>query len=242
MEKPLTTFSTRSYSRKHKINFAIKRLFDVVSSFIVLVILLPIWIVIPIAIKLDSQGPVFFKQKRLTMNGRIFEMYKFRSMIVDAEQMGTGLFNFQNDPRVTKLGRFLRNSSIDELPQLLNILKGDMSVIGPRPSVVNELGDYETLNKKYKKRFSVKAGLTGLAQVKGRNDITWDEKTIFDNQYIDLFKKYGVLIDIKLIFLSVLKVFKKDEIYEVKTNDDLSDSEAAKLAEEEIIRIAHLPD
>jgi lipopolysaccharide/colanic/teichoic acid biosynthesis glycosyltransferase len=176
------------------------------------------------------------------MNGRIFEMYKFRSMIVDAEQMGTGLFNFQNDPRVTKLGRFLRNSSIDELPQLLNILKGDMSVIGPRPSVVNELGDYETLNKKYKKRFSVKAGLTGLAQVKGRNDITWDEKTIFDNQYIDLFKKYGVLIDIKLIFLSVLKVFKKDEIYEVKTNDDLSDSEAAKLAEEEIIRIAHLPD
>lgn len=242
MEKPLTIFSTRSYSRTHKINFAIKRLFDVVSSFIVLVILLPIWIVIPIAIKLDSQGPVFFKQKRLTKNGRIFEMYKFRSMIVDAEQMGTGLFNFQNDPRVTKLGRFLRNSSIDELPQLLNILNGDMSVIGPRPSVVNELGDYETLNKKYKKRFSVKAGLTGLAQVKGRNDITWDEKTIFDNQYIDLFKKYGVLIDIKLIFLSVLKVFKKDEIYEVKANDDLSDAEAAKLAEEEIIRIAHLPD
>lgn len=224
------------------INLAIKRLFDIVSSFIVLVILLPIWIVIPLAIKLDSQGPVFFKQKRLTKNGRIFEMYKFRSMIVDAEQMGTGLFNFQNDPRVTKLGRFLRNSSIDELPQLLNILNGDMSVIGPRPSVVNELGDYETLNKKYKKRFSVKAGLTGLAQVKGRNDITWDEKTIFDNQYIDLFKKYGVLIDIKLIFLSVLKVFKKDEIYEVKANNDLSDAEAAKLAEEEIIRIAHLPD
>jgi lipopolysaccharide/colanic/teichoic acid biosynthesis glycosyltransferase len=224
------------------INLIIKRLFDIISSFIVLVILLPIWIVIPLAIKLDSQGPVFFKQKRLTKNGRTFEMYKFRSMIVDAEQMGTGLFNFQNDPRVTKLGRFLRNSSIDELPQLLNILKGDMSVIGPRPSVVNELGDYETLNKKYKKRFSMKAGLAGLAQVKGRNDITWDEKTIFDNQYIDLFNKYGVLIDIKLIFLSVLKVFKKDEIYEVKANDDLSDAEAAKLAEEEIIRIAHLPD
>jgi len=242
MEKPLTTFSTRSYSRMLMINLIIKRLFDIISSFIVLVILLPIWIVIPLAIKLDSQGPVFFKQKRLTKNGRTFEMYKFRSMIVDAEQMGTGLFNFQNDPRVTKLGRFLRNSSIDELPQLLNILKGDMSVIGPRPSVVNELGDYETLNKKYKKRFSMKAGLAGLAQVKGRNDITWDEKTIFDNQYIDLFNKYGVLIDIKLIFLSVLKVFKKDEIYEVKANDDLSDAEAAKLAEEEIIRIAHLPD
>lgn len=224
------------------INIAIKRVFDIVSSFIALGILLPIWIVIPIAIKLDSKGPVFFKQKRLTKNGRAFEMYKFRSMVVDAERMGTGLFNFQNDPRVTQLGRFLRNNSIDELPQLLNILKGDMSVIGPRPSVVNELGDYETLNKKYKKRFSMKAGLTGLAQVKGRNDITWDEKTIFDNQYIDLFKKYGVLIDIKLIILSVLKVFKKDEIYEVKANDDLNDAEAAKLAEEEIVRIAHLPD
>ncbi len=238
----MTIFSTRSNSRAHMINLVIKRFFDIVSSFIVLVILLPIWIVIPIAIKLDSKGPVFFKQKRLTKNGRVFEMYKFRSMVVDAERMGTGLFNFQNDPRVTKLGRFLRNSSIDDLPQLLNNLKGYMSVIGPRPSVGNELGDYCTLNKKYKKRFSMKSGLTGLAQVKGRNDISWDEKVTFDNQYIDLFKQYVVLIDIKLIFLSVIKVFKKDEIYEAKVNDNLSDVEAAQFAEEEIIRIAHLPD
>ena len=169
-------------------------------------------------------------------------MYKFRSMVVNAETIGAGIFNFQNDPRVTTFGRFLRNSSIDELPQLINILKGDMSVIGPRPSVVNELGDYTTLNKKYKKRFSMKAGLTGLAQVEGRNDINWDEKVTFDNQYIDLFDRYGVLIDIKLILLSFIKVFKKDEIYEVKADDDLSDIEAAKYAEEEIIRIAHLPD
>ena len=102
MEKLLTTFSTRSYSRTHMINLAIKRLFDIVSSFIVLVILLPIWIVIPLAIKLDSQGPVFFKQKRLTKNGRAFEMYKFRSMVVDAERMGTGLFNLENEKRVKK--------------------------------------------------------------------------------------------------------------------------------------------
>lgn len=224
------------------INLAIKRMFDIVSSLMVLVLLLPIWILIPIAIRLDSKGPVFFKQKRLTKDGRVFEMLKFRSMVVDAEQMNAGLFNYENDPRVTKIGRFLRNSSIDELPQLINILKGEMSVIGPRPSVVNELGDYETLNKKYKKRFSMKAGLTGLAQVKGRNNISWDEKVTFDNQYIELFKKYGVLIDIRLIFLSMFKVFKKDEIYEAKVNDDLSDAEAAKLAEEEIIRIAHLPD
>jgi len=242
MEKPLTTFSIRSYSRTHMINLAIKRLFDIVSSFIVLGILLPIWTIIPIAIRLNSKGPVFFKQRRLTKDGRVFEMYKFRSMIVDAEKMSAGLFNYENDPRVTKVGRFLRNSSIDELPQLINILKGDMSVIGPRPSVVYELGDYATLNKKYKKRFSMKAGLAGLAQVKGRNDISWDEKVTFDNQYIDLFKKYGLLIDIKLIFLSALKVFKKDEIYEAKASEDMNDAEAAKLAEEEIIRIAHLPE
>ena len=224
------------------INLAIKRLFDIVSSLFVIILLLPIWIIVPIAIKFDSKGSVLFKQKRLTKEGRIFMMYKFRSMVVNAETIGAGIFNFQNDPRVTTFGRFLRNSSIDELPQLINILKGDMSVIGPRPSVVNELGDYTTLNKKYKKRFSMKAGLTGLAQVEGRNDINWDEKVTFDNQYIDLFDRYGVLIDIKLILLSFIKVFKKDEIYEVKADDDLSDIEAAKYAEEEIIRIAHLPD
>ncbi len=224
------------------VNLVIKRLFDIVSSFIAMVLLLPIWIIIPIAVKLDSKGSVFFKQKRLTKDGHVFKMYKFRSMVVDAELTGAGLFNYENDPRVTKVGKFLRSNSIDELPQLMNILKGDMSVIGPRPSVVNELGDYETLNKKYKKRFSMKAGLTGLAQVNGRNDISWDDKVRFDNQYIDLFKQYGVLIDIKLIALSMLKVFKKDQIYEVKSSDDLSANEAANLEMEKIIKMAHLPD
>nr|WP_321262362.1 sugar transferase [uncultured Sphaerochaeta sp.] len=224
------------------INLAIKRIFDIVSSLLVIIFLIPLWIIIPIVIKRDSKGPVLFKQKRLTKDGRVFEMYKFRSMVVNADKMEAGLFNFRDDPRVTKLGRFLRNSSIDELPQLFNIFKGDMSVIGPRPCVVNELGDFPTLNKRYKKRFLMKAGLTGLAQVKGRNDIIWDEKVTFDNQYIDNFRKYGILIDFKLIFLSILKVFKKDEIYESKINDYMSDAEAAKIAEEEIIRIAHLPD
>lgn len=223
-------------------NSVIKRLFDLVGSFIVMILLIPVWIIVPIVIECDSSGPVFFKQKRLTTDGRVFKMYKFRSMTINAEQMGAGLFNFENDPRVTKVGRFLRNSSIDELPQLINIFKGDMSVIGPRPCVEYELGDYSTLNTKYKKRFTMKAGLTGLAQVKGRNDISWDEKVDYDNHYIDLFLEFGILIDIKLIILSVFKVFKKDEIFEAKSNNKLSDTEAAKLAEEEIIRIAHLPD
>ena len=172
------------------VNLALKRLFDIVSSFFVIVLLIPIWLVIPIVIKCDSKGPVFFKQERRTKGGKIFKMLKFRSMVVNAEGMGTGLFNYENDPRVTKVGRFLRKTSIDELPQLLNIFIGQMSVIGPRPCVKYELGDFDTLNKKYKKRFQMKAGLTGLAQTKGRNDIEWDKKVELDNEYIDKFIKY----------------------------------------------------
>lgn len=117
-----------------------------------------------------------------------------------------------------------------------------MSVVGPRPCVTYELGDYDTLNKRYKKRFRVKAGLTGLAQVKGRNDISWDDKVEYDNQYVDLFNKWGILIDIKILFESVIKVFQKEDIYENKIDKSMDDVDAAKLAEEEIIRIAHMPD
>lgn len=224
------------------LNSIVKRVFDILSSGMVIILLTPLWIVIAVAIKLDSKGPVLFKQGRRTKDGRVFQMYKFRSMIVDAEKMGAGLFNYENDPRVTKIGRKLRDSSLDELPQLLNILVGDMSVVGPRPCVTYELGEFETLNKRYRKRFEVQAGLTGLAQVKGRNDISWDEKVGYDNEYVDLFKKYGVLIDVKILFDSVLKVFKKENIYEVKKEKDMDDVEAAKVEETEIIRIAHLPD
>ncbi len=219
-----------------------KRIFDIFSSLFAILLLLPLWIIVAIAIKCDSKGPVLFKQERRTKNGRVFKMLKFRSMVVDAEKSGAGLFNYKDDPRVTKVGRFLRNSSIDELPQLFNIFKGDMSVVGPRPCVVYELGDFDTLNKRYKKRFEMKAGLTGLAQVKGRNDISWDEKVEYDNKYIDGFKKYGVFTDIKILWLSVVKVFKKEDIYESKEDENLDDAEAARRAEEEIIRIAHLPD
>lgn len=223
-------------------NDFLKRLFDIVSSLVAIILLTPLWIIVSVLIKCDSKGPVFFRQGRRTKGGRVFEMLKFRSMVVNAEKQGAGLFNYKDDPRVTKMGRFLRDSSIDELPQLFNILKGDMSVVGPRPCVTYELGDFDTLNKRYKKRFEMKAGLTGYAQVKGRNDISWDDKVGFDNEYIDLYSKYGVLIDIKILFESVLKVFKKENIYENKEDENMDDEEAAKLAEEEIIRIAHLPD
>ena len=226
----------------YNLNLFVKRLFDFISSSLLALLLGPLWIVIGIMIKLDSNGPVLFKQERRTLNGREFQMYKFRSMVINAEQFGTGLSNYEDDPRVTKVGRLLRNSSLDELPQLFNIIKGDMSVVGPRPCVTYELGDFDTLNKRYKKRFEMKAGLTGLAQVKGRNDISWDDKVSLDNQYIDSFRKYGVLIDFKILWDSIIKVFKKDDIYEVKKDSSMTDLEAARLEEEEIIRIAHLPD
>lgn len=224
------------------VNLFLKRLFDIVVSGVAIVILLPIWIGVSIAIKKDSEGAILFRQERRTKDGKIFNMLKFRSMVVNAEKMGTGLFNYENDSRVTKVGRKLRNSSIDELPQLVNIFKGEMSVVGPRPCVTYELGDYETLNKKYKKRFQVKAGLTGLAQVKGRNDISWDEKVEYDNRYVDLFRKWGILIDIKILVETAIKVFRKEDIYENKIDESMNDEEAATLAEQEIIRIAHLPD
>lgn len=220
----------------------LKRFFDIVISFVAIIVLTPIWLITAIAIKIDSNGPVFFVQERRTKNGRLFKMYKFRSMVVNAESMEAGLFNYENDPRVTKVGRFLRDSSLDELPQLLNVIKGDISIVGPRPCVKNELGDYETLNQKYKKRFEVLGGITGLAQISGRNENSWSEKVIYDNQYIELFKKQGIWIDLKIIIGTVAKVFKKQNIYEAKVNEEISDAESARLAEEEIIRIAHLPD
>lgn len=225
-----------------KINLGIKRVFDIVSSGILIILLIPLWIGISVAIKKDSEGPILFKQGRRTRDGQVFQILKFRTMIVDAERMGTGLFNYENDPRVTRVGRKLRNSSFDELPQLFNIFKGDMSVIGPRPCVTYELGDFDTLNKKYKKRFQVKAGLTGLAQIKGRNSISWDEKVTYDNEYVDLFNKYGFLIDIKIGIESVFKAFKKNKIYEKKINESMNDEEAARAEDEEIIRLAHLQD
>lgn len=224
------------------LNRFFKRFFDILICSVALIVLLPLWLVIAIAVKCDSKGPVLFAQERRTKGGRLFRMYKFRSMVVNAESMGAGLFNYKDDPRVTKVGRFLRNSSLDELPQLWNVLKGDLSLVGPRPCVSYELGDFDTLNKKYKKRFEVRGGITGLAQIKGRNENSWDEKVTYDNAYIDQFKKQGLWLDVKILIGTVAKVFKRQDIYEEKQSDDMNGAEAAKYAEEEIIRIAHLPD
>ena len=217
----------------------VKRIFDMLVSGMALVILSPVLLAISIAIKLDSRGRVIFKQKRLGINGTVFCIYKFRTMVPDAEKMAAGLFNYENDPRVTKVGRFLRNSSLDELPLLFIVWNGFMSVVGPRRGVVYLLGQYKTLNGRYKKRFEVRPGITGLAQIKGRNENDWEEKVRYDNRYIDLFQKYGGMVDIKILFHTVVKVFQRSNICERKIDAALSDEESARLAQEEIIRKAH---
>ena len=222
-------------------NLFIKRLFDFCSSAFAIVVLLPVWVIVGIWIRMDSKGPILFKQGRRTKDGRIFKMWKYRSMIVNAENIGSGLFSYDNDPRITKAGAFIRKTSIDELPQLFNVLVGDISVVGPRPCVTYELGDFDTLNKKYKKRFQMKGGITGLAQCNGRNENSWDEKVTFDNEYIDRFKKEGFWLNIKIIWWTVAKVFQSANINE-EQRKGMSAEESAALDDEEVKRIAHLPD
>lgn len=224
------------------IQSALKRSVDFCASLVGCVVLTPVWIATAIAIKMDSKGPVFFRQERRTKDGRVFNMLKYRSMVVDAEHMGTGLFSYDNDPRITKVGRFLRKTSIDELPQLFNVLLGDISLVGPRPCVKYELGDFETLNMRYKKRFKVKGGITGLAQAKGRNQNSWEEKVTLDNEYIDRFQNEGILLDFKILWWTIAGVFKSKNINETKIDNNLSDEESALLSDEEVKRIAHLPD
>lgn len=222
-------------------NLFVKRLFDICSSAIAVVMLCPLWVIMAIWIKSDSKGPILFKQGRRTKDGKVFEMWKYRSMVVNAENMGSGLFSYDNDPRITKVGAFIRKTSIDELPQLFNVLMGDISIVGPRPCVTYELGDFDTLNKKYKKRFQMKGGITGLAQCKGRNENSWDEKVTLDNEYIDRFKTEGFWLDIKIIWWTIAKVFQSANINE-EQREGMTAEESAALDDEEVKRIAHLPD
>jgi len=198
----------------------LKRGFDFIFVIVFILFFSPLMLIIAIAVKLDSKGPIIFKQLRLGKDGKEYYIFKFRSMIVDAEKKGTGLFNYANDPRVTRLGKFIRSTSLDELPQLFNVLKGEMSFVGPRPPVYYELGNYKDFDGNLKKRFSVKPGVTGYAQINGRNEISWDEKIIFDNKYIEDFYKWGILLDFKIIIITAVKVFKNEGAYELKENSE----------------------
>lgn len=194
----------------------VKRILDFTLSLLALIVLSPIMLILAICIKIDSKGPIFFLQERLGKNGKVFKIIKFRTMIVNAEHIGDGLsVKTENDNRITKIGKILRKTSLDELPQLINVVKGDMALIGPRPPVTYHPHKFEDYPEHQKPRFNVRPGITGLAQARVRNNATWDERIEIDIEYINKITFWG---DIKIVFETVKSIFKKENIYQVQNN------------------------
>lgn len=181
-----------------------KRAMDVLAALLALVLLSPLLLVTAILVRSTSKGPVIFKQARIGRDGKVFEIYKFRSMCVGAEQKGSGVYSGKGDPRVTKVGKFLRATSIDELPQLINILKGDMSFIGPRPPLTYHPWPYGEYTPEQRRMFEVRPGMTGWAQVNGRKGVEWNHRIQLNVWYVD---HMSLWLDIKILFLTAVKVF-----------------------------------
>lgn len=198
-----------------RVQLIFKYVFDFLASLLGLIIISPLFLGICIAIKINDSGPVFFRQKRIGKDGIIFEIIKFRTMVINAEKIGDGLVvQSEDDPRITKVGRLLRKTSLDELPQLLNLLLGQMSLIGPRPPVTyHPYNGYENYPERAKKRFLMRPGITGLAQVEKRNSATWDERIEIDIDYIE---NFSLLLDIKILFKTISSM-KYTEEYTEKT-------------------------
>jgi len=190
-----------------------KRTMDFLISLVGVILLLPLFIIIAILIKLTSKGPIIFKQERIGKNGKVFKIYKFRSMIVGAEK--EGVYETKKDKRVTKIGRFIRKTSIDELPQFFNIIKGDMSIIGPRPTLTYHPWKYEEYTEEQLKRFNVRPGVTGWAQVNGRKDVEWNKRIELDVYYVD---NISFKLDFKIFLKTIINVLKmKDNVNVKKT-------------------------
>lgn len=192
-----------------------KRTFDIILSVIALIVLSPVFLIIAIFIKCDSRGPVFFKHHRIGKNGKPFGMYKFRSMVCDADKLFETLpdemkqefeesYKITNDPRITKVGKFLRETSLDELPQFLNVIKGELSLVGPRPIIEVELEKYGENKDKF---LSVIPGITGHWQANGRSAVTYEQRMEMELYYVD---KASFWLDIKILFQTVFAVFKRD--------------------------------
>lgn len=185
----------------------LKRAMDIAISTIGLIVASPVMLAVAIAIKLEDKGPVFYKQKRVTLNGKEFDILKFRSMIVDAEKDGKSIPATDKDPRITKVGNIIRAVRIDELPQIINILKGDMSIVGPRPERVEHVEKYSKEIKEFPYRLKVKGGLTGYAQIYGKYNTNAYDKLRLDLMYIE---NYSIFLDIKLIILTVRILLSKE--------------------------------
>ena len=195
----------------------IKRLLDIVISLCVFVILFPVLLITAIAIKLESKGPVIFKQIRLGKNAKEFTIYKFRSMVQNAEHTGSGVYSGKDDARVTKVGRIIRATSIDELPQVVNILNGDMSLIGPRPPLTYHPWTINEYTDEQRRMFEVRPGITGWAQIHGRKHVEWNKRIELNVWYVD---HMSFFLDVKIFFMTIFKV---------ATNaDNLSEGETVK--------------
>lgn len=198
-----------------KVYIKIKRVIDVILASVALILLSPLFAIIAIAIKIDSKGPVFFAHKRIGKNGKIIKLYKFRSMVINAEELIKSFtpeqmreykenYKLTNDPRITKVGKFLRKTSLDELPQLINIINGDLSIIGPRPVVADELEKYGVNKDKF---LSVTPGLTGYWAANGRSNTTYEQRMEMELYYID---NLSLKMDIKVFFKTILSILKKE--------------------------------
>ena len=213
---------TKIYLDKNKVQsryFYIftKRILDIIFSLIGLIVLSPVFLIVSIWIKLCDNGPVFYVQERVGLNGKRFNIYKFRSMYVNADllleklkqknEVQGPMFKMKHDPRVTSVGRFIRKTSIDELPQLVNVLKGDMSLVGPRPPLPSEVAQYSKYDLQ---RLWVIPGCTGLWQATERNNVGFDEMVNLDLEYIE---KSSVFFDAKIIFMTILVMFRPNSAY-----------------------------
>lgn len=184
----------------------IKRIIDVCVSLLGFILLSPVFMMTAIAIKAESRGPVLFRQDRIGRHGKVFKMIKFRSMYVNAEN--EGVYSFKGDKRVTRVGKIIRAVSIDELPQFFNILKGEMSIIGPRPTLTYHPWSLDKYSLLQRRRFDVRPGVTGWAQVNGRKELHWDRRIELDLEYID---NLSFLLDLKILFMTVTKVLSMKE-------------------------------
>lgn len=185
-------------------NRIVKRLLDLILAILALILLSPLILAAALAVKLTSPGPVIFRQKRLGRDGKTFDFFKFRSMVVNAEKTGTGVYSGKGDPRVTRVGRILRATSIDELPQLVNILRGDMSLIGPRPPLTYHPWPVEEYTEHQRHMFDVRPGITGWAQTHGRKDVEWHKRIELNVWYVE---HVSLWLDVKIFFLTIFKVF-----------------------------------
>ncbi|MCR5704427.1 MAG: sugar transferase [Eubacterium sp.] len=186
-----------------KIYKVIKRIIGFFAAIVAFILLSPVMLITAICIKVESKGPILFKQDRIGKNGKVYKIYKFRSMCMNAENMGTGVYSNKGDSRVTKVGRIIRATSIDELPQLVNIIKGEMAFIGPRPPLTYHPWEFSEYTEEQKRMFEVLPGITGWAQVHGRKDVEWHERIKLNVWYVD---HISFLLDAKIFFMTIYKV------------------------------------